>query len=367
MCAKLLSIILILSALIKPTDNILHLHRVAMPVPRGRRALLLLLITGNTIVQVKANYEWSECENRVLEIQSGEMVYNGIDNSTIGSYIYSGPVTDAYPDFPRESYLALTYQGCKEICGNPIAWYPPATSLALVANWIFPLNILLSLPFESLHEGKFHRTLIAVLNWLGSPQTALTATIFNFRQLRQSHRRVSRDVATFRSYLRCAAYFVLCSINQFHIKTQALQVQENGSASRMLNVLVYGLSRPLSLSDESTSPNPPSPDIELTRQLLVNLAFQLRMLRRRGVIPMLANLATFLVAFIFSVVLAFAELGDESSPFSLSFGLLVTWLPLLVVFTVVDRNPISSERSAYVFSNHFFGAPKAVRSLTADM
>ena len=289
----------------------------------GRPVLLVLLITGNVVVQVKADYfKWSDCEERVLQIQRGEAEHNGITNLTIASYIYTGPAIGIRPDFPREQYFALTYQGCKEICDDPIAWYSPETSLALVANWIFPLNILLSLPFESLHEGKFHRTLIALLNWLGSPQTALTATIFNFRQLRQSHRRVSRDVNTYRSHLRCAAYFILCSINQFHIDPQALQIREDGKASRMLNVLVYGLFRPL--SDETTPAGSTCPDIELTSQLLVNLAFQGRMLRRRGVIPMLANLATFLVAFIFSAVLAFAELGDESSPFSLAFGLLVT-------------------------------------------
>jgi hypothetical protein len=113
-------------------------------------------------------------------------------------------------------------------------------------------------------------------------------------------------------------------------------VENNGDPAHMLNILVYGLFRPLS-GDQS-------PDVDLTRQLLVTLAFQLRMLRRRGVIPMLANLGTFLIAFIFSVVLAFAELGDNNTPFSLAFGLLMTWLPLLVVFTIIDRNPVSSER-----------------------
>ena len=58
--------------------------------------------------------------------------------------------------------------------------------------------------------------------------------------------------------------------------------------------------------------------------MLVQLDFQLRMLQRRGVIPMLANLATFLAAFVFAIVLAFAELGEGNKPFYLSFGLLVT-------------------------------------------
>lgn len=223
--------------------------------------------------------------------------------------------------------------GCEAICGNPVATYDAPEALSLAANWIFPLAILLNLPYESLHERKISKTLVAVLNWLGSPQTALTATIFNFRQLRESHRRVQRRVNAAQSHLYSAAYFVMCCMNQYD---GLALVENNGDPAHMLNILVYGLFRPLS-GDQS-------PDVDLTRQLLVTLAFQLRMLRRRGVIPMLANLGTFLVAFIFSVVLAFAELGDNNTPFSLAFGLLMTWLPLLVVFTIIDRNPVSSER-----------------------
>lgn len=229
--------------------------------------------------------------------------------------------------------------GCKAICGNPIAIHDAPQALSLASNWIFPLAILLNLPYESLHERKLSKTLIAILNWLGSPQTALTATIFNFRQLRESHRRVSRRVNLAQSHVYSAAYFVLCCTNQYD---NLALVGSGGRATRMLDTLVHGLFRPLS-GDQN-------PDVDLTRQLLVALAFQLRMLRRRGVIPMLANLGTFLVAFIFSVILAFAELGGNSNTFSLAFGLLMTWLPLLVVFTIVDRNPVSSERAAWVLT-----------------
>ncbi len=319
-----------------------------MAFARGR-TLVFLLVFGRV---ARARYNWSDCEIAVQRIIDGKDTVNGVDNSTINDYLYSGPVRGLNPNFPRQDYLAVTYEGCQKICGNPIALNDPPTALALVASWVFPLAILLGLPYESLHQGKFHRTLIAVLNWLGSPQTSLTATIFNFRQLRQSHRRVLQDVANRRRYVpSCAAYFVLCSLNQFHLDESDLlgnsgsgNGNRNGgdghgrNAPRLLDVLMYGVFRPLSRQETL--------DVQLTNQLLMQLAFQLRMLRRRGVIPMLANLATFLVAFIFSVVLAFAELGDETTPFSLAFGLLMTWLPLLVVFTIVDRNPVSSERTA---------------------
>ena len=117
------------------------------------------------------------------------------------------------------------------------------------------------------------------------------------------------------------------------------QTTENIEPTRRLQVLIYGLFRPLSAHHAD-------PDVRHSRQLLSDLAYQLRMLRRKNVIPTLASLGTFLIAFIFSIVLAFAELGEHNTPFSLSFGLLVSWLPLLVVFTIVDRNPSSADRSA---------------------
>ncbi|EWZ00141.1 hypothetical protein FOYG_00033 [Fusarium oxysporum NRRL 32931] len=313
---------------------------------------IILLVSPAPVVL--ATYKWSDCQQKVLQIQAGELTVGSINNETLNEFLYHGPVTGLDRNFPRDKYLAVTYEGCEAICGNPVATYDAPEALSLAANWIFPLAILLNLPYESLHEKKISKTLVAVLNWLGSPQTALTATIFNFRQLRESHRRVQRRVNADQSHLYSAAYFVMCCMNQYDGLTL---VENDGSPAQMLNIIVYGLFRPL--SDDQ------SPDVDLTRQLLVTLAFQLRMLRRRGVIPMLANLGTFLVAFIFSVVLAFAELGDNNTPFSLAFGLLMTWLPLLVVFTIIDRNPVSSERVGELISRWLYNV-KAVKTWDSE-
>jgi hypothetical protein len=126
------------------------------------------------------------------------------------------------------------------------------------------------------------------------------------------------------------AYYVLSCLNQFDLRVNL--------DCEFFRTLVYGLFR--------QSASPQGLDVVLTKQLLSDIAFQLRMLRRRGVIPTLASLGTFLVAFVFSVVLAFGNLGDHTSFLALSIGLMVMWLPLLVIFTIVDRNPVSSERSA---------------------
>jgi len=132
------------------------------------------------------------------------------------------------------------------------------------------------------------------------------------------------------------AYYVLSCFNQFELPLESMDVN-------ILRTLIYGLFRPLHMKRGRCKDNE---DIEYTRQLLAALATQLRLLRRRGAIPILLSLGTFLLAFIISVVLAFADIVENIDVTPLALGLLWSWLPLLVILTIVDRNPVCSERSA---------------------
>jgi len=206
----------------------------------------------------------------------------------------------------------------------------------MITTWIFPLAILFNLPYESLHKKKLRGTIAAVSNWLGSPQTAMTATLFNFDQIRACHREASAA--------KCDdTYYVLSCFNQFE-----LPLSEDGTELHhdFVAVLIYGLFRPL--RDGPRNSQEENLDIELTSQLLALLASQLRLLRRRGVVPMMLSLLTFLAAAVISIVLAFGELGDGIDVTSLTLGLLYSWVPILVICTIVDRNPVSSERTSYV-------------------
>ena len=194
-------------------------------------------------------------------------------------------------------------------------------------------------------------------NWLGSPQTSLTATIFNFRQISECQRRVVAAVrdgqegrvagksrwggGAISSSTTCDIYFILSCMNQFELPpTPPLR-------RRFLEVLVYGLFRPLTAAGGSADEEGGEADaVLLLRELAATMAFQLRMLRRRGVLPTLGSLATFLIAFVFSVVLAFDDLGDRTTAHSLGIGLLFGWLPLLIISSIIDRNPVSADRSA---------------------
>jgi hypothetical protein len=225
--------------------------------------------------------------------------------------------------------------GCNDICSPSTQLNLPTTALGLITTWVFPLAILLSLPYESLHKNRFQGTAIATLNWLGTPQTSLTATIYNFQLIKDCLRRAKERNfdPTWTDLL-----YILSVFNQY-------DVPSSGSAQvQFLEALIYGLYRPVSRNEANTNTD----EIALTQELLSELAYQLRMLRRRAVIPTMASHAVFLAAFVFSVVLSFADVGDSATIAPLILGLHFGWLPVLVIFAVVDRNPVSSIRSSYV-------------------
>ena len=234
----------------------------------------------------------------------------------------------------------------------------------MIATWIFPLAIVLSLPYESMHNTRSRRTsfgfsplrrsgrtLSATLHWLarlrhsfattlrwvGSPQTALTATSYNFIQTWRAHSQTPLDLEGNPLSTWNDALYVLTCLNQFELIGPD---DQPGRYQHFYIPLLYGLLRP------TVDPNQDAhSDKEILRQLLSVLAFQLRMLRRRAVIPALASLGVYIVAFVISVSILFIEVGPGAMVAPLVLGLLFNWLLVLVGFTIIDRDPISSERT----------------------
>ncbi|KAK5657139.1 hypothetical protein OQA88_3196 [Cercophora sp. LCS_1] len=261
------------------------------------------------------------------------MVQNGTStkftNETIQQSRYFGPVAGLYNFINRTEYLTLTYQGCLQLCGGDKAeLYDATKALGIAATWIFPLAILLSLPYDSPLSRRLKTAAVATSNWLGSPQTALGATLFNFRQIQRCHQeaRMAGGDGPAKD-----TYFILSCLNQFDLP-------EPAQRRETLNVLMYGLFRPLSAAVDGL-------ELDLLRDLQHDLAHALRMLRRRGVVPVALSLLTFLAAFVFSIVLAFYDLGENSTAHSLALGILFGWLPVLVCYNIADRNPVSAERT----------------------
>ncbi|KAK0704643.1 hypothetical protein B0H67DRAFT_497363 [Lasiosphaeris hirsuta] len=319
------------------------------------RRILLVVLLGCTIVSAERN-TFDRCKTRVAAILDGQPdPYGNLTKEDVEKYIYTGPVKNLSPNYPRDKYVTLTLEGCQQVCNSPIDWYltsDPTLSLSIAANWILPILALVAcLPWDSLHArtpaapfhaGRLAGTLKTLLHWLGSPATALTATLHNIHQLRRAHRYTffpggTHEQATNEHHKR-NAYYVLSCLAQFALPP--------GRADRaeMVDVLAYGLFRPIVPPEAAHASRPRAAGLR-TRELLEALAFQLRMFRRRGVYPAGINIVVFLGAFAISVGLAFADLGAWTTAHSLALGLLVSWLPVLVMFSLVDRNPVSAVRN----------------------
>jgi hypothetical protein len=252
--------------------------------------------------------------------------------------------------------------GCKIICGTSVDWYWASDinlSLGIISNWVLPiLALLASLPYDSLHrrndgaywyQGRVMKTIGTLSNWIGSPQTALTATLFNIHQIRKCFHATEPSGngisgRTDLQPLKRDAYYILCCIGQFRL---------SGLDEEFLKTLIYGLFTPICnlTVGEGGEEGDDSDRIirrktqRWTRELLQQMSFQLRMLRRRGVYPTFISVFLFFVAYAISIALAFADVGERTTTHSLAFGILISWLPLFLLFALLDRNPVSADRS----------------------
>lgn len=249
-------------------------------------------------------------------------------------------------------------KGCLNLCGPDVDWYwvsDITLTLSIVSNWVIPIIALLAaLPYESFDGKKREkrwfrsrwataaRTVGQLFNWLGSPQTALTAIFFNIYQMVMclGAARTSPNEQT--KSLKMEAYYVLSCIGQFELPEDP----------RFLEVLLYSLFKPLYTTAEETTSGHRSRQrwAEVwTAQELRAMALQLRSSRRRGVWPTFASILLFFVAYVVSVALAFStDMGDRTTTHSLAFGILISWFPLLVLFAILDRNPNCADRTRYI-------------------
>ncbi|KAL8679357.1 MAG: hypothetical protein Q9186_004362 [Xanthomendoza sp. 1 TL-2023] len=126
------------------------------------------------------------------------------------------------------------------------------------------------------------------------------------------------------------ALYILSVMNQFSIKRR-MPVKEG---EKLLRIAL--LSRALLVQ----------PTDSVTRSLVNRrklLARSLRERRKKGIVPVFISLGWFLFALSLSIADAFGQLGDNQTAHDLALGLLLAWLPIFVIATIVDRNPIGAD------------------------
>ncbi|PVH82981.1 hypothetical protein DL98DRAFT_570190 [Cadophora sp. DSE1049] len=339
--------------------------------------LTVYLLVAASLWKSTEGDRFDECKIRLECILNGTETYGPYNNETIRSsgIMYSGVVKGMNPEFAktsRDQFLTVTTDGCRAICGESIDWYwssDVGLSLGIISNWILPiLALLAAFPFDSIHKshGRFRGTMLALVNWLGSPQLALTAILFSIHQNVVCSRDATRDASNnvpiemqprgnarvqlmmTQTQARKNAYYVVSCMSQY--KSQHIMNPD------FLKTLIYGLITPF--HDRRIDPEHNETPLELekrekaqrwTTELLQAMASQLRMLRRLGVYPAFLSILLFCVAYAISVFMAFGNIGDRTTTHSLAVGILISWLPNLLLFAIIDRNPISAERSRILF------------------
>ncbi|KAK4442510.1 hypothetical protein QBC34DRAFT_363639 [Podospora aff. communis PSN243] len=344
-----------------------------------------------------------QCKTRIEGILNGTETYGAVTNWTIDElgYIYHGPVGGINPSFSRENLLVVTKDGCKALCGTDINWYwitDISLTLGIVSNWVIPIIALLAvLPYEASQHGakdgkrRWARHLTAVAttlghlcNWLGSPQTVLTAILFNIYQMkmclcaarplpmrlsvkrpsRGSYRAITgqgKETSRAGRLLRMDAFYLLSCVGQF---------KPPEDTTTFLEGLSYGLLKPLlaTTEDETSKPRDRTAQGEKwTTNILDAIAKQMRYSRRRGVWATFISILLFFIAYAVSVTLAFSnDLGDRTTTHSLAYGILISWLPLLVLFAIVDRNPNCADRTRTLLNRWMWNA-RAINDWETDV
>ncbi|KAF1919512.1 hypothetical protein BDU57DRAFT_469628 [Ampelomyces quisqualis] len=232
----------------------------------------------------------------------------------------------------------ITREGCLEVCGKGSAYYTWTEVSSTLTTWILPvIGTLLQAPFES---NAARRTFFAIARWVGSPVASLSYVLWNIKVSAKAALMVDMAVKydeipeqrTDFSSMR-DSMFLLLVMNQYTMKPNVVQ-QSKKEAECLLRIALF--SRDLQLSDTEKS-------LRVMRRIL---ARELREMRRRGTVPgklLFVSILWFLFAFALSVEGAFGNIGQNTTAHDLALGCLLAWFPILIMGSIVDRNPIAAE------------------------
>ncbi|KAF2670560.1 hypothetical protein BT63DRAFT_470237 [Microthyrium microscopicum] len=252
------------------------------------------------------------------------------DPDLIAKWNYTGP-TRLIPSDPKTQ---ITTAGCKAVCGHGNSYYPWSTSSSTILTWVLPMiGNLLQAPFES---NAFWRTVKAINRWLGSPMATLSYVLWNIEISGKCALFVDMslpydaaipgpdsDFADLRD-----SFYLLMNLNQYKMKPLISLTKE---AEGLLRICLF--SKDLGLVGTNKT---------LT-QIRRKLAQSLRSHRKRGAVPVFISTMWFLFCVDISIEGAFIQLGDNAQAHDLSLGLFMSWFPILILCSIVDRNPIVSD------------------------
>ena len=248
-------------------------------------------------------------------------------------YGYHGPTFgEGLGDDVRAGGIVITEAGCKTLCGTGSDFYDWKTVASTITTWILPIiSIIAQAPFES---NAKRRTFLAVVRWIGSPIASLSAILWNIKASAKCAMLVDMSVpydsfpaegSTF-AHVR-DSFYILEVMNQFSIDPNVDAIV----GERLLRIALF--------SNDITLPEKGSSLIQKRQALAVSL----REGRRRGIVAVYVSLLWFLSSLAISIVDAFGSLGENVQAHDLALGLLLSWVPVLILTSIVDRNPVTAD------------------------
>jgi hypothetical protein len=123
------------------------------------------------------------------------------------------------------------------------------------------------------------------------------------------------------------SFYILMTMNQFAMKPEVSS--HRAEAEGLLRIVLFSKDLQLQGPQESLK------DYRHT------LAESLRRRRKRGVVPVFISTAWFLFSLAISIQFAFGLIGNNAEAHDLALGLLLGWMPIMIMAGIVDRNPFS--------------------------
>ncbi|KAF2275213.1 uncharacterized protein EI97DRAFT_400707 [Westerdykella ornata] len=234
----------------------------------------------------------------------------------------------------RNNFTQISKAGCLHLCGPGRDYYPWEDVSSTITTWILPvIGTLLQAPFES---NAARRTLQAITRWVGSPIASLSYVLWSIKVSAKAALMVDMSVKYDETpdwesdfgNMRDSMYLLLV-MNQYTLKPTAASAAKE--AEGLLRIVLF--SKDLVLRNTNLT----------LRQRRQELARELREMRRRGTVPAFVSIMWFLFAFALSIQDAFGALGSNSTAHDLALGCLLAWFPILIMGSIIDRNPIAAE------------------------
>lgn len=258
-------------------------------------------------------------------------------------YNFNGTPYGIFSDPSRKPPL-ITYEGCKHFCGPGTQYYAWADISSTITTWVFPVvGLLLQAPYES---NKNWSTLLALARWLGNPIAGMSYTLWNIKvigrcalmvDMASPYDEVPGPGSQFAN-IRDSLY-LLSVMNQYAIKERLPSID---AAEKLLRIALFSDSLQLTAANDRTD------SLARTRE---ELARTLRIGRKKGVIEVFLSEALFVIALAISIYAAFSEIGSNEAAHDLGLGLLLAWLPILVLSSITDRNPVAADEIRQQLNN----------------